>query len=117
MPVMMLFHGLAGFGVSILNAGSQGTFQVGACSFLFAERKRDDVLNPRFNLGQTPLLIAESVYPMSEHLLGALKKGSGFTFYFPDSDKRLWIFSRSTQSGLQCLKAFKFHQIRTLEIL
>ena len=33
LPVMMLFHGLAGYGVSILNAGSQGTFQVGACCF------------------------------------------------------------------------------------
>ena len=29
MPVMVLFHGLAGYGVSIIDAGSQGTYQVG----------------------------------------------------------------------------------------
>ena len=28
LPVMVLFHGLEGFGVSILNSGSQGTYQV-----------------------------------------------------------------------------------------
>ena len=28
LPVMVLFHGLAGYGISILDAGSQGTFQV-----------------------------------------------------------------------------------------
>ena len=28
LPVMVLFHGLAGYGLSILNAGSQATYQV-----------------------------------------------------------------------------------------
>ena len=29
LPVMVLFHGLEGYGISILESGSQGTFQVG----------------------------------------------------------------------------------------
>lgn len=56
LPVMMLFHGLAGYGVSILNAGSQGTFQVGACSYLCAERKHYRTLNSRLHLGRCPQL-------------------------------------------------------------
>jgi len=32
LPVMVLFHGLEGFGLSILSSGSQGTYQVGCAN-------------------------------------------------------------------------------------